>query len=466
MAGILKTLSKEANSKTRGDELRNVLLITGNPIASKMAGPAIRVVQLGKQISTIANVIVVSTDSCTIEDNQIDLGFADSKRLKQLSKWADVIITQGFVLAENTWLREEANLLISDLYDPMHLEHLEDAISGDFNKSVSQDVLQTIAAINLQVRLSDFFLCASEKQRDYWLGHLGALGRINVSNYLSDSSFRDLIDVVPFGIDADFVSTNTHPIRKSIHGIEQDDFVLIWGGGIYNWFDPETLIRAIGIAVVENPKIKLFFLGVNHPSSTTDIKNASFRAREVSNQLGLTDKFVFFNETWVDYSQRGEYLADADVGVSTHMTQLETHFSFRTRILDYLWVGLPIIATEGDVFAELIESNNLGSVVKVGDVEGLAQAIKSMASDSEKLNVFSQNSKLTGKEFSWENTSRPLLEFITNGKPASDLAEGTPSVPLVYSRKNWVGHKISGLKVAFESQGIVGIWNRMKSRFN
>lgn len=429
-----------------------------------MAGPAIRTLQLGKQISTIANVIVVSTDSCTIEDKQINLGFADLKRLKQLSKWADVIITQGFVLAENPWLRGDAHILISDLYDPMHLEHLEDVTSGVLKKSDSQDVVQTIAAINLQIMLSDFVICASEKQRDYWLGHLGALGRINVSNYLSDSDFRGIIDVVPFGIDEDYVPMNSHPIRNSINGIEQDDFVFIWGGGIYNWFDPETLIRSIGIAATRNPKIKLFFLGMNHPSSIDDIDNAALRARNVANQLDLTNKHVFFNETWVDYSQRGEYLADADVGVSTHKNQLETHFSFRTRILDYLWAGLPIIATEGDVFAELIKSNNIGSVVSVGDVEGLAQAIEKIASEPENLIILSENSKTTGRTFNWENSARPLLDFISLGKPAPDLSQGIPKLPFVYSRKSWLGHKISGLRIAFKSEGIVGIYNRMKSR--
>ena len=37
------------------------------------------------------------------------------------------------------------------------------------------------------------------------------------------------------------------------------------------------------------------------------------------------------------YDERADYLLDADVGVSTHFPHIETEFSFRTRILDYLW---------------------------------------------------------------------------------------------------------------------------------
>jgi hypothetical protein len=69
-------------------------------------------------------------------------------------------------------------------------------------------------------------------------------------------------------------------------------------------------------------------------------------SRRLADKLGLTDKFIFFNEAWVDYEDRANYLLDADVGVSTHFLHVETTFSFRTRTLDYLWAGLPIVATE------------------------------------------------------------------------------------------------------------------------
>jgi hypothetical protein len=42
------------------------------------------------------------------------------------------------------------------------------------------------------------------------------------------------------------------------------------------------------------------------------------------------------------------------VGVSTHRDHLETRLSFRTRMLDYIWAGLPIVCTDGDHFASLV----------------------------------------------------------------------------------------------------------------
>ena len=84
---------------------------------------------------------------------------------------------------------------------------------------------------------------------------------------------------------------------------------------------------------------------------------------------------MFFNEGWVEYEDRQNYLLEADVGVSTHFDHVETEFSFRTRILDYLWAGLPVVATGGDSFADLIEDRGLGVTVPPEDVDALEAAL-------------------------------------------------------------------------------------------
>ena len=50
---------------------------------------------------------------------------------------------------------------------------------------------------------ADFSICASEKQRDYWLGRFCSLGRLSPKICKLDPTLRNLIDVVPFGLPAD-----------------------------------------------------------------------------------------------------------------------------------------------------------------------------------------------------------------------------------------------------------------------
>ncbi len=99
---------------------------------------------------------------------------------------------------------------------------------------------------------------------------------------------------------------------------------------------------------------------------------------------------MFFNSGWVDYDDRQNYLLDADVGVSTHFQHVETTFSFRTRILDYLWAGLPIVATEGDTFGDLIRAEKLGVAVPDEDVDALVDALDLVLGDADVAAEFRQ----------------------------------------------------------------------------
>ena len=84
---------------------------------------------------------------------------------------------------------------------------------------------------------------------------------------------------------------------------------------------------------------------------------------------------MFFNEGWVAYDDRQNFLLEADIGVSTHLDHVETEFSFRTRILDYLWASLPVVATGGDSFGDIIDTFGIGLTVPPGDVDALEAAL-------------------------------------------------------------------------------------------
>ncbi len=120
--------------------------------------------------------------------------------------------------------------------------------------------------LNEQLRRGDFFLCASDKQRDFWLGQLAAVGRINPATYDGDENLEDLLAVVPFGV-TDEPPRHTRPVlRGVVPGIGDDDKVILWGGGIYNWFDPLTLLRAVDKLRRRMPEVRLYFLGLKHPN--------------------------------------------------------------------------------------------------------------------------------------------------------------------------------------------------------
>jgi len=196
--------------------------------------------------------------------------------------------------------------------------------------------------------------------------------------------------------------------------------VIIWAGGVYNWFDPETLIKAVDRLRKTRPKVRLFFLGMQHPNPAVPEMRAAAQARRLADELGLTGVHVFYNEGWVRYDDRQNYLLDADVGVSTHFVHLETTFSFRTRILDYLWVGLPVVATVGDAFEALNDVRQFGIAIPECDVEALAAALDTVLFDTAAAGRFAANSRATGEMLRWPQALSPLREFCARAERAPD----------------------------------------------
>jgi len=143
------------------------------------------------------------------------------------------------------------------------------------------------------------------------------------------------------------------------------------------------------------------------------------KAFELARALGTYETSVFFTESWVPYEERGDYLLEADIGIICQMDHLETRFAFRTRVLDYLWAGLPIISSRGDCLSRDVERYEMGQVVEVGDVAGWEQAILRMTS-RELRERCSANVREYGKDLHWEKVVRPIAEFCRHPRLAPD----------------------------------------------
>ena len=129
---------------------------------------------------------------------------------------------------------------------------------------------------------------------------------------------------------------------------------------------------------------------------------------------------VFF-EQWIDYDERGSYLLEADVGVSAHAGHVETAYSFRTRILDYLWAGLPTVATEGDVLADLLAGAGAGVAVPPADEAALEAALHGVLFDDQRRAGMATAARQLGQAYQWPLVLRPLVGFCAEPVRSPDL---------------------------------------------
>ena len=400
-------------------------MLAFDPLTDTMPGPAIRAWHLAEQLAVGGEVVLAGTAGATRTHPAMTVREVGAD-LAELTGWADAVFAPTSVVARHPEVTASGRPLCIDMYIPTHLENLEALGEAGGPEHVAA-VAHQVAVIERDLRHGDFFLCASERQRDFWLGALASLGRLNPATYGSDPTLRRLIDVVPFGLDPGPLAEEPGVLRRVFPAIGADDPVVIWGGGVYNWFDPGSLLRAVDRLRATRPALRLVFLGMRNPNPGIPEMRVAAELRAESDRRGLTGTHVFFNEGWVPYDRRGAYLADADVAVSTHLDHVETHFSFRTRILDYLWAGLPMVLTGGDTLSDDIGRAGIGVAVPPGDEEAIASALdRLLEAPPERADV-----RRFGERYAWDRVAAPLVRWAAEPRPAPDRPAPEPPPPAV-----------------------------------
>ena len=382
-----------------------------------MAGPAIRSVELARVLGREHDVTLLTREPSRLPNVSFAIASYRSEReLKRIVKSNDVVITFGPFLQRHPYVARTDVAVVADLYDPAVLEALVMRESEPLETQVRY-YRGVERALQAQLVRADLFLCASERQRQLVVGMLIAVGRVNPSTYGVDPTLRRLVQVVPFGLPTPPPPLQRPgPLRTRL-GFAKDDLVVLWGGGIYEWLDPLSLIEAI--ASMDTDRVKAFFVGTAHPTPDVPTMPIAAQAEARARELGVLDRTVFFGEGWIPYHERAGYLLDADIGVSLHRDHIEATFAFRTRILDYIWAGLPILCSDGDTFAGLVRERRVGEVVPIGDVAAIRSALLRLM-DAPHRDHLRQRLPDVAAELQWDKVSAPLMEFCRSPARAPD----------------------------------------------
>jgi glycosyltransferase involved in cell wall biosynthesis len=387
-----------------------VLFISAEPLGPSMAGPAIRVLELARAVAAHCDVTVAAPGPSDAGDAPIELleaSLADFDTLLAAIKSHDVVVAQRL---PPQLLRNVARLpvrLVADLYNPQMIEVLE--ASGDGPSSSSRRAWRSMLG---QCAVADLVICASEKQRDLWLGGMGLAGLIDLERYRADPTFRRYVDVVPFGL-PDRPPQRSQSVLKGVWpGIGADDRVLLWAGGVWRWLDAITPIAAVERLRGQGRRVHLVFLGTGRPQlKGADIPTSADAAIAYAAERGLEGDCVHFNRGWVPYEEREAYLLESDIGVCAHHEHLEARFSFRTRVLDHFWAGLPSVVSSGDAIGDLVDRRGLGYAVAPGDVEGFALACAALLDDADAYGRVERRVQELAPTLRWSEVARPLVRF-------------------------------------------------------
>jgi glycosyltransferase involved in cell wall biosynthesis len=153
-------------------------------------------------------------------------------------------------------------------------------------------------------------------------------------------------------------------------GLNKDDFILVFSGGIGGYYRVDLIIRAIKKVNPKIPNIKLLIVG---PGSSENIKKINISSKE----MGISNNVIFLGAK-TDKTELASLLGCSDIGMVPYDSNPLWNNALPAKSFEYFACGLPIIATtyKDSVLGKLIEDNDIGIISEPNDVDGLANAIE------------------------------------------------------------------------------------------
>jgi glycosyltransferase involved in cell wall biosynthesis len=415
-----------------------VLFISAGAVGETMAGPGIRSYELARALAMDADVTLAApgapalpgpaADTVGRELTVVGYDLHRPAALQPLIAGADAIVAQPQWPTIAPWLARSGARLIFDLYDPEPFELYEHVVAGaGWREAIRTRLLPTLAIdrIAAAMRIGHHFICASERQRDLWLGMMLAERLIAPGLYGRDPSLADVLAVVPFGVPAEPPQrTPGRPGMRERLGLSADDEVVLWNGGIWPWLDAPGAIAAVGALVTRRARLRLVFMGAVGDGPG---RHGAARAATAAREVGLLDRHVFFHDAWVPYPGRAAWLLDANCAISTQLDHLEARFAYRSRVLDCFWAGLPVVCTSGDELAERVQRDGLGATAPPGDLVRLTAALDTVLARGRA--AYAPALANAARAHHWEAVAEPLVRWVT-GTPGPERPGEAARSPL------------------------------------
>jgi glycosyltransferase involved in cell wall biosynthesis len=302
--------------------------------------------------------------------------------------------------------------LILDCYVPIYVE-VSARNTSDLD-SEYRNFHHDVGRWGHVLRRGDVFLCASEPQKAYYKGVLSALGRINPVTY-----HDEMILIVPYGVYRDIPEVTEKPITKRLNGKKSKK--ILWFGGIYPWFDIRVLIDAVNL-LNEDIDTTLMIVGAKNPFNThPDFVRKYDELIEYVEKSGAS-KFVELQD-WIKFEDRADWYLDSDVVVVINQEGPENELAWRTRVVDFAWVNLPIITNGGDPFGEMLLSADAAARFTGLSKEAMADDLLKLLNDPTRLKTIRENLSGVRENLYWDVATQEVTEAILAHTRPADLTK-------------------------------------------
>ncbi len=132
---------------------------------------------------------------------------------------------------------------------------------------------------------------------------------------------------------------------------------------------------------------------------------------DAASRHGLSSPQVVGLDTWIPYADRHRLLNSASVLAVLHHPGQEAELSFRTRALDGVWAGVPLLLSEGGEAARLTRTHDWGEVVTPHAPDEAAAALKRLLNADRHEQCRAAMAR-SAEAWRWSRLAEPLLDWL------------------------------------------------------
>ena len=277
--------------------------------------------------------------------------------------------------------------------------------------------------LNDALLYGDRFSTLSERQRFALLGQLGCAGRLN--QFTADDS--KLVESIPYGLwEDDLGAEAPQPTTANA-------FTVLWAGSFNTWMDVPTLTKGLIDALKNDTDIRLVVVGGKIPGYN-EISYNQFL--EAIRQSGVEGAVTLLN--WQPLSKMADLYRIADVGLSIDRQSYEAELGSRTRLVNLVAAGVPVISTViTELSHELADAGYLFPF-EIGDAASLTNCIIQAKDNRAGLQAKRQGAKsFILQNYNGATQTAGLQQWLSHPKLAADkLADGPTTNNLFYHQAN------------------------------
>lgn len=352
--------------------------------------------------------------------------------------WGNKVIYRPITFGAGLWLKElqEAH----DAFDPdcivaVNFSHCLYVTKLRTNKPIWMDIYgetitivqaacyraqsdrglsTTIGFMRDVLRTGDVFSGCSSQQQHALVGELAMAGRLNRLTF-----GYDFTNVILPGSPPSIVSCKHENKERSLlrkFGLSNEDFVIVWCGGYNTWTDVDTLFAGLEWAMTKSPVIHYISVGGSTYSASDNVYKTFLSMIEQSN---YRDRFHMLG--WRPWIEVFDIYRESNVGLNVDALHYETIYGTRTRLVEMIAAGLPIITSLGTELSYKLKESKCALTFTHGDWQALGKQFLRLANDREYCSELADKSNnYASNELSFYATTAPLRSWVQMPKLAPD----------------------------------------------